>query len=84
MEKLKVFIYNMEGTLIKEYFYNDFIYAFNEILNHNIENEEEQLNLISDFVFPPIGLLWHKESKNWIKSDKKYLNKNTDMLRFFK
>lgn len=84
MDNLKVFIYNLKGILVKEYFYNDFVYAFNETLNHNIENEDDQLNIICDFVFPPKGLLWNEEFKNWVKDDKKYLNKNIDMLRFFK
>jgi hypothetical protein len=84
MEKLKVFIYNQKGELIKEYFYSDFIYVFNEILSYNIENEEDQLNLIVDFIFPPEGLLWDNKSKNWIKNDKKYINKNIDLLKLFK
>jgi hypothetical protein len=84
MTELKVFIYNQKGEKIKEYFYSDFIYAFNETLNYNIENEEDQLNLICDFVFPPEGLSWDKELKNWIKKDKKYLNKNIDLLKHFK
>lgn len=84
MEKLKIFIYDLECNLIKEYFYSDFIYAFNEVLSHNFEEEDNQWNLIVDFIFPPIGLKWNNKDKNWEKElKKKYLNKNIDLMRFF-
>jgi hypothetical protein len=83
-EELKIFIYNKKGEKVKEYFYSDFVYAFNEILSYNIENEDDQLNLICDFSFPPTNLLWNNELKNWTKKDKKYLNQNIDLLKHFK
>ena len=84
MEKLKIFIYNLDGEKIKEYFYSDFIYAFNEVLAYNFKEEENKWNLIIDFNFPPVGLKWNDQDKNWEKDLKtKYLNKNIDLTRFF-
>lgn len=55
-DRLKVFIYNKKAELKKEYFYDDFIYAINEVMNHNIEHEDDKWNIICDTIFPPKGL----------------------------
>ena len=88
MEKqLKIFIYNKNGQIIKEYFYSDFIYVFNEVLDHNIEYEDDEWNLINGFEFPPKGLLWDQNIKDWIENPiEPYVlkkNINTNLIKFF-
>ena len=84
MERLKIFIYDKNCKIIKQYFYSDFVYCFNELFNHNIDFEDDQWNMIIDFYFPPEGLLWDSKIKDWIQDeDKKYVNKKIDLIRFF-
>lgn len=85
--ELKIFIYNKNGNKIKEYFYNDFIYVFNEVLDHNIEYEEDEWNMIHGFEFPPKGLLWDDNIKDWIEDHNEPLilkkNKIMNPIKFF-
>jgi hypothetical protein len=85
-EKIKIFIYNKKGELIKKYFYNDFIYAFNEIIDHNIKYKNDEWNLINGLEFPPFGLIWNDEKKNWSKKDNQIFktNKFENLIDFFK
>ena len=86
-KQLKIFIYDKNGKIIKEYFYSDFIYVFNEVLDHNIEYEEDQWNMIHDFEFPPKGLLWDDNLKDWIENQNEQFilkkNKLMNHMKFF-
>jgi hypothetical protein len=62
---LKIFIYNKKGELIKEYLYNEAINVLNEIIDHNIEQEDDQWNAINGFEFPPMGLTWNVKDQEW-------------------
>lgn len=68
MEKiLKIFVYNSRGEKVKEEPYSNFIFTFNEVLDHNIEYENDEWNMIHGFSFPPAGLIWSYELKEWIE-----------------
>jgi hypothetical protein len=85
--QLKIFIYDKNGKKIKEYFYSDFIYVFNEVLDHNIEYEEDEWNLINGFEFPPKGLLWDPNLSDWVENpNEPYIlkkNRTANLIRFF-
>ena len=82
-EKTKIYIYNKNGQMIKEYFENDFIIAFNEIVSNNIKNESDKWNLIYGFEFPPEGLIW--KNGEWINDKKKFFDiTRYDIKNFFK
>lgn len=87
ISQLKIFIYDKNGQKIKEYFYSDFIYVFNEVLDHNIEYEEDEWNLINGFEFPPKGLLWDQNLSDWTEDpNEQYIlkkNKAANLIRFF-
>lgn len=71
MEKtLKIFVYNSRGEKIKEDSYSNFIYVFNEVLDHNVEYEGDEWNMIHGFSFPPAGLVWSYELNEWIEDSK--------------
>ena len=81
-ERLKVFIYDKKAKLIKEYFYADFIYAINEVMSHNIENEDDKWNLICDTIFPPKALMWDNMIEDWVE-DRSFFTKNIKFMDFF-
>ena len=67
---LKIFVYNKNGEKIKEDLYSNFIFIFNEVLDHNIEYEEDEWNIIHGFSFPPEDLIWDNTNKEWIEKEK--------------
>jgi hypothetical protein len=81
-DRLKVFIYYKKAELKKEYFYDDFIYAINEVMNHNIEHEDDKWNIICDTIFPPKGLIWENKIGDWVEN-KIFFTKNIKFMDFF-
>jgi len=62
---LKIFIHNKNGELVKEHFYDELVNVFNQIIDHNIEDEDDEWNIINGFQFPPKGLFWHVKEQKW-------------------
>jgi hypothetical protein len=65
MKELKVYTYDENGEKIKENNYSEFIKVLFDIVNFNIENEENKLNIICATQYPPLGLKWNKNTKEW-------------------
>lgn len=62
---LKIYTYNENGEKIKENNYSEFVKVLFDVVNYNIENEENKLNIICATQYPPVGLRWNKEIKEW-------------------
>ena len=70
---LKIFIHDNYGKMVKEYFYSDFVEALDKVLNHNIENEDDEWIIINDFKFPPKNKFWSTEKREWKEIKEKRL-----------
>ena len=65
MENLKIFIYNNNGQKIDERDYDLFEDVFDEITNHNINNQDDIYNVYIGKEFPPKDYTWNDFNKNW-------------------
>ena len=64
-KKLKIFVYDINGNKISEHDYSEFIKILLDTIDHNIQFENDQYNIIHGFEFPPYGLKWNYDLKEW-------------------
>ena len=82
MKDLRIITYKIEnGELIKEDFYSDFLFVFNNLISHNFLNEKNQYNIIISTEFPPKELVY--KNKNWEAKKNIALAKYSKLIKFF-
>ena len=81
---LKIFVYDRNGKQISQNDYSEFIKVLLDIIDHNIQFEEDQYNMIHGFEFPPVGLKWNSENREWEKEDTHQILINRQLNNFIK
>jgi hypothetical protein len=83
-EILKIYTYNENGEKIKENNYSEFIKVLFDTVNYNIQNEECKLNIICATQYPPLGLKWNSEIKEWEENIKHKIIIDKQLNNFIK
>lgn len=83
-KRLKIFIYNNLGEKIEEHNYSSLVKILLEIIDHNIQYENDQWNFIHGTQYPPLGLHWDNQLKDWIVDDDFKVIKNHEVNNFIK
>jgi len=80
---LKIFIYDKNGNIVSENDYSSFIKVLLDTIDHNIQYENDQWNVIHGFEFPPKGLIWNNNLKEWENNNYNII-KNDQLTSFIK